>query len=95
MYAFEEFMRDVYKGLDEYNNLGPGDRLGKRILRVTDPKEIIEMQKEIDDFYNSDVPKKEKEILDSYLECYYMKLDAVLPGGILAAGIFELEEDEK
>ena len=39
-------------------------------------------------------PEEEKEILDSYLECYYMKLDAVLPGGILAAGIFELEEDE-
>ena len=57
---YDDFMREIYELLDKFNNLGPGDILGEKILHVTDPKEIIDMQKEINDFLDSDVPEKEK-----------------------------------
>lgn len=93
MSAFDELMREAEAARIRYENRKPWEILGDKILSSVDPKEIIALQEEIDSFMDSDASEGDKERLNSYLECYYMKLDAVLPGGVLASGIFDIVDE--
>ena len=93
MSAFDELMQAVHEEELRRKNPKEWEILSEKILFVTQPDEIIGLQKVIDQFMASNAPEEDKVELSGYLECYYMKLDAILPGGVIGAGIFDIVEE--
>lgn len=94
MSAFDELMRAAHEEQKRREDKRPWEVLSDQILHVTELNEILDLQNEINEFMDSDAPQEDKNQLAGYLECFYMKLDAVLPGGVLGTGVITLENEE-